>query len=399
MKQLRAEVISIGDEITSGVRLDTNTQWISKQLGDLGIRVAFQSTVGDDLADNVDVFRVAANRADVIISTGGLGPTADDLTRQAIADMAGVELVRDQSVFDHIKDIYVSRGREMPANNENQAWFPASSKIVNNPEGTAPGIDFSAVSETGSGYRIFALPGVPVEMTQMWDETVAPELKQQTGDDFVIHHHTIHCFGAGESHVETLLPDVVQRGRDPSVGITASSATISLRISTRAKTKADCLHKMQPTIATINDCLGDLIYGENGQELHQVVVEALKAKDKTIAVYDTGLHGAVAKLISMEDFDNKVLVAGEVAMLTNGDLKDAAANLAIKKKASFGLAIGPVNRDLDAIEAGKSRYTVAIADSDGCHVKELRFSGHSQWRESRAVKEVLNFVRLHILNN
>ena len=141
--ELRAEVIAIGDEMTSGVRVDTNSAWISQRLGDIGVKVAFHSTVGDNLQDNIDVFRIAAGRADIIVATGGLGPTADDLTRVSISKMAVVELAKDEKVLQHIKQLYTRRGREMPVNNEIQAWFPVGSAAIDNPEGTAPGIDFA----------------------------------------------------------------------------------------------------------------------------------------------------------------------------------------------------------------------------------------------------------------
>ena len=160
MSDLRAEVIAIGDEMTSGQRLDTNTQWLSQQLGDLGVHVAFHTTVGDDLNDNIAVFRAAANRAQIVVCTGGLGPTQDDLTRQALAEMADVELELDSETIKHIESIFASYGRKMPESNVIQAYFPAGSQVVPNPEGTAPGIDFQ-VHHSDNPCRIFALPGVP----------------------------------------------------------------------------------------------------------------------------------------------------------------------------------------------------------------------------------------------
>lgn len=397
MTELRAEVIAIGDEITSGVRLDTNSHWLSQQLGELGIEVAFHSTVGDNILDNIDVFRHAAARADVIIVTGGLGPTADDLTRQAIAEMAKVELVWEQSVLDHIKQMYVVRGREMPANNQLQAWFPRGSTIIKNPEGTAPGIDFESQSENGTRYRIFALPGVPVEMKQMWNETVQPELRALVGSDFVIHHHTIHCFGTGESHIETLLPGIVERGRDPQVGITASAATISLRISTRGTTKDQCLDKMHPTIATIRECLGNLVYGENGIELHEVVAGILKEKNRSVAILDAGLNGALASLMDADL--NKRGVVGNSRIITEDidDLTTATIEFAKLTGTQYGLAIGPIDRSSTAVESGASFYDVVVSDGEKLHQKSFRYSGHSGWRENRVGKEVLNFFRLLLL--
>ncbi|MFK7766421.1 MAG: competence/damage-inducible protein A [Mariniblastus sp.] len=419
MTQLRAEIISIGDEMTSGVRLDTNSQWISQKLGEIGIVVAFHTTVGDDISDNVDVFRAASDRADIVVSTGGLGPTADDLTRNAIAEMMNVELIQDDHVLEHIKKMYQSRGREMPPNNVVQALFPAGSKIIPNPEGTAPGIDVKTSSS-----RIFSLPGVPVEMKQMWNATVEPELRLQTGNTFVIHHHTVHCFGSGESHIETLLPDLVKRGRDPQVGITASAATISLRVSTRGESVEDCQAKMQPTIKTIFECLGDLVYGQNGQQLECAIVEFLNRSKKTVSIFDSGLRGAVASLITERDHNNCVFTGAEVATVlpqvssVNSAAQPKASSLpqeevgevsqftplglaaietARVRGSDFGLAIGPIERDSRLVDAGESFYSVAISNEGNVVEKEFRYSGHSGWREIRAVKEVLNYFRLYLI--
>ena len=408
--ELRAEVISIGDEMTSGVRVDTNTAWISKRLGEIGIRVAFHSTVGDDLQDNVDVFRIATNRADIIVCTGGLGPTADDLTRHAISKMAAVELVKDDSVLDHIKQMYTRRGRDMPVNNEIQAWFPVGAGVIDNPEGTAPGIDFSGSNSQGNDYRIFALPGVPVEMKQMWEATVEPELKKSFGLDSVIAHHTVHCFGSGESQIETMLPDLIKRGRDPSVGITASAATISLRVSTRGETLEQCQEKMKPTIASIHDSLGELVFGENGQQLEDVVVEALQSKGLSISIVDFGTGGAVAELIKKLDGDGKVLLHSEVASAeAMGDpsddeeaigeaLRKVSENVREKSGADLGLAISEIDRDEDRVSRGKSHHREAICGTGSTTTGVFRFGGHSGWREVRAVKEILNFIRLHLMS-
>src|SRR3954454_1463972 len=158
---MRAEIIAIGDELTSGQRLDTNSQWISERLGEIGVPVAFHTTVGDDLENNIAVFRTAIDRAEIVISTGGLGPTADDLTRDAIAAAAGVELVQDAGALEHIQNLFARRKRAMPERNKLQAQFPRGSQVVPNPEGTAPGIDFTVPRPGRAPCRIFALPGAP----------------------------------------------------------------------------------------------------------------------------------------------------------------------------------------------------------------------------------------------
>ena len=170
-----AEVISIGDEMTSGARLDTNSQWLSVMLGELGIRVLYHSTVGDSLEACCRTFEIAAGRASIIVSTGGLGPTADDLTREAIAAAAGTTLEFREEAMRHIESLFARRNREMPERNRVQAMFPVGSTIIPNPQGTAPGIDMVIARDVVAGKglagkphsaRVFSLPGVPSRTTR-----------------------------------------------------------------------------------------------------------------------------------------------------------------------------------------------------------------------------------------
>jgi len=155
---MRAEVISIGDELTSGQRLDTNCQWLSLRLAELGVETAFHTTVADDLDANIEVFRHALARADVVVATGGLGPTADDLTREVLARSVGQELVLYPDALAHVEGLFAKRGRPMPERNKVQAYFPASSRVIPNPQGTAPGIDLDVPREGRGPSRAFALP-------------------------------------------------------------------------------------------------------------------------------------------------------------------------------------------------------------------------------------------------
>ena len=407
----RAEIIAIGDELSSGVRLDTNSQWISQSLEQLGIETAFHSTVGDDLEDMLAAFEVAASRVDLIITTGGLGPTADDLTRNIIAQLAGVDLTLHENVLRHIKTMYQSRGREMPPNNEVQAWFPVGSLIIDNPEGTAPGIEFAGVRRVDgkeNHYRIFSFPGVPAELKQMWHASTQQRLIELYAIDATIFHHTIHCFGSGESAIEMELPDLIRRGRDPLVGITASAATISLRIATRGSNQKDCLKKMQPTIDIIRERLGDLVYGENGQQLEEVVADKLIANKQTIGVFDWGLGGDVARRLAAVTATGDCLktsraysqrpAGGDVSIADR--LQQIVHDESWHEDADLVLVIGPIDRDEAKVASGESYYDVAIGwseQSGGRFVtQQFRYSGHSAWREIRAVKDVLNFLRLQM---
>ncbi|HEV2971974.1 MAG TPA: molybdopterin-binding protein [Pirellulales bacterium] len=320
-----AEVISIGDELTSGQRLDTNSQWLSERLGELGLRVMYHTTVADDLDANVRVFRAAIERADVVVASGGLGPTADDLTRDVLAAAIGRELTLDPAALEHIERLFARRQRPMPERNRVQAMFPAGSRVVPNPEGTAPGIDLTVPrqctphapredvrhaerdeytcapnedSPAGGTCRVFALPGVPAEMKRMWNDSVAPAIREMLPSPRIICYRRIKCFGVGESDLEAMLPDLIRRGREPQVGITVSGATITLRIAATGESREACLAAMEPTVDTIHDCLGDLAFGEEDDELQDAVIRLLAAKGKTLATAEWGTGGLIADWLS-----------------------------------------------------------------------------------------------------
>ena len=321
---MQAEVISIGDELTSGQRLDTNSQWLSQQLGDLGVTVKYHTTVGDDLQANTEVFRRSFERADLILCTGGLGPTADDLTRQALAAAMQTELVLDPDALHHIRSLFARRGREMPESNVVQAYFPEGSQVLPNPHGSAPGIDM-AVAGHGSA-RIFAVPGVPAEMREMWVESVQPRIEQMLGQQRrTIRHRRIKCFGVGESDLEQMLPDLIRRGRRPSVGITVSKATITLRITAEASDEAGFHEIIAPTIETIQSCLGELVFGHEEDELQHAVIRLLQQRRQTLAVVESGPGGLLSHWLSEADELGKSFL-GAVVLRGNRPVGAAQGN-------------------------------------------------------------------------
>jgi nicotinamide-nucleotide amidase len=289
---VHAEIIAIGDELVSGQRLDTNSQWLSRELGDIGVPPLFHTTVGDDLQANIDVLRAAATRADIVVCTGGLGPTMDDLTRQAMAEAFDRPLELDADSLAHIEAMFASRNRLMPERNRIQAMFPSGSIVVPNPHGSAPGIDLSVIGERRS--RLFALPGVPAEMKQMWRESVAPAIERMNSKaEGVMRFHAIKMFGIGESDVEVQLPELIKRNRNPAVGITVSRATITLRIAGRAKDESSFQELIAPTVNEIQAAMGDLIFGVGEDEIQDVVLRELRHKKVTLATLEVGAASSV----------------------------------------------------------------------------------------------------------
>lgn len=412
-----AEVISIGDELTSGQRLDTNSQWLSQRLGEIGIATHYHTTVADDLEANVRVFRQAVERADVVIATGGLGPTADDLTREALAKLLGVELVLDEGSLAHIKALFSRRKRDMPERNIVQAMFPAGARVVFNPHGTAPGIDLDVPPPIGRPTRVFALPGVPAEMIEMWHETVAGRLSVQAGGARVIRHRRIKCFGVGESDLEQMLPDLIRRGRTPSVGITVSEATITLRITASGASEQECYEQMEPTIATIHECLGSLVYGYEDDELEHVVHRLLAQRGQTLATAEIGTAGLVSKCLGDVPDERGCYLAGHVLPTTAALLKQLglpaellaghplASGKVVEAMAArsrelvdsdYGLAVSAFPSS-DAAGQPPGRVYFGLATRTSVVHRSTPFAGHPAILKSRAAKQALNMLRLELL--
>jgi nicotinamide-nucleotide amidase len=420
-----AEIIAIGDELTNGQRLDTNSQWLSERLGEIGVRVAFHTTVGDDLENNICVFRAAIERADVVVATGGLGPTADDLTREALAAAAGVDLVEDAAALAHIQNLFARRKREMPERNKLQAQFPRGSRVVPNSEGTAPGIDLTVPRAGRSPSRVFCLPGVPAEMFTMWRETVGPAIATAQPSPRVICHRKIKCFGVGESDLEAMIPEMIRRKREPLVGITVHSATITLRISASGSDEAACHAAMATTEAEIYEKLGVLVFGDEEDELEHAVVRLLAERGKTLAVAEWATDGLVSSWLAEAAGANECFRGGVVLhnLTTLGALVGAtvtaheaasaktaesmARSIQRSTGADFGLGIAafptggqpvPTAATTSRIDMGGTLH-VALASGDNIRVKAFPIATHPSITKTRSAKQALNLVRLALLNN
>ncbi|PQO37909.1 CinA family nicotinamide mononucleotide deamidase-related protein [Blastopirellula marina] len=391
-----AEILAIGDELTSGQRLDTNTQWLSQQLEQLGIEVRFHTTIGDDLASNVQAFRIALSRAALVIATGGLGPTDDDLTRQALAEATGTELKLHGESLEHIERRFSMRGRQMPPKNQIQAMFPQGSRVIPNPNGTAPGIDLDC-SIDGHASRFIALPGVPAEMKEMWQATVVPSLAGQGTVKKIIRHHVVKCFGVGESHMEALLPDLIKRGREPRVGITVHQATISLRITATGANVRQCETAIDDTVQQIHAAVGDLVFGEGEDELQDVVVRQLHEQNKTLATVESSTAGMLAFWLGSVDEQRTALVAGSILplgeLVTQEQVKDAAATAREANKTDFALALGTF---CDAESADE--YAIALAGPDGVEAITSGLAGHPEIWGPRMAKQGLDLLRKKLLH-
>ena len=329
-RRVVAEIISVGDEIVSGYILDTNSSFLSRSLAEIGVRTLYHTTVCDDMKAMTEAFAVALRRADVVVCTGGLGPTQDDLTRQAAAKVLGVELVFDQPSFEHTTELFKRRGREMPESNRSQAYVPKNSRVIYNPNGTAPGFvveqkrralpDFPITTgklksgdDLDGEFVFLTFPGVPAELYEMWkgDEgraAVERYLDHTLGNNRTVYRtKLIHTFGLGESVVEAKLPGLVDRDHFPTVGITAKESVITLRIFAEGQTEEVCDKQIDDISGEIFASVGDYVFGEDDETLAQALGNNLRPQCRKVGVLEWGTRGKLAGLL-----DADVLAFGRV---------------------------------------------------------------------------------------
>ncbi|WP_435016339.1 competence/damage-inducible protein A [Tundrisphaera sp. TA3] len=412
---MKAEIIAIGSELVSGQSLDTNSQWLCQRLGELGISVHYITALGDDLAENVGVFLAAIARADLVITGGGLGPTQDDLTREALASAAGVTLVEDAASLEAIRTMFARRNRVMAERNRIQALLPAGATPLPNAIGTAPGMAMEI-----DGTLVACLPGVPRELKQMFFDQVVPLLRRTGRISRTIVHRKINMFGKGESEIEADALDLTARGRVPEVGITASDATIAFRVIAEGATEAEAVALMEPTVAEIYRRFGDLIVGEGADDVVDGLVRELKRADLTIATAESCTGGMIAEKLtsvpgvsryypgSIVSYSNQakaqVLGVPTSLLIEHGAVSaEVAAAMAEQVRERFGSDIGVSVTGYASPGEGVPPESVGlvylgIATSEKVQTRKIEV-GPEQPREiirRRATKQALNWARLTI---
>jgi nicotinamide-nucleotide amidase len=416
----KASIISIGNEVLSGQAIDTNAAYLSAELLSVGIPVVSSYTVGDDMDLIVRSLKLAGSDADLVLVTGGLGPTDDDLTRQGFAKFLGTELQLQNELLQKIQDFFANRNLQMSERNKIQAYIPAGAGALVNSVGTAPGIIAKI-----KGKLFAAMPGVPSEMKQMFEESVLPELRKFTvGQAIVV--RKLKCFGTGESNIATLLGDLMQRGRNPLINSTVKYGVITLHIIATAE------HKDKPALSEVEGAqemaekdeklltrlLGELVYGTGEQTLAEVVGEKLAQQNKTIAVAESCTGGCLAKLLTDIPGASRYFTLGWVTYsnaakttelgvpsgliekhgAVSGSVAEAMAKGA-REKAGTDFAIGITG--IAGPTGGTEQKPVGLVyisvdSANGCETKRLIFSHQREFIRLRAAQTALNMLRLKL---
>lgn len=300
---MKAAIISTGDELALGQTVDTNTAWIARQLSRVGCEVLAHMTVGDDRAGIAWAIREHIAHADWILISGGLGPTADDLTRDALTDVLAVEADLNEAWVEKMHEFFTSIGKTMPDRNKVQAMIPRGATIIDNSCGTAPGILAEYRSpERETVCRLVAMPGVPREMKAMFAASVLPMIEAET-DGAAVASAMLHTFGHGESALAEMLGELMTRGRNPSVGTTVSGGIVSLRINSRFPSAIHAGNELEKTVGLCKQKLGSLVFGRDEQTLPIVAAEMLQQRQSagevaTVATAESCTGGYLAKLLT-----------------------------------------------------------------------------------------------------
>ena len=407
--QMIAEILSVGTELLMGQIANTDAQFISRRLGELGVTIYRHSTVGDNPARVREALQEALSRSDMVITTGGLGPTEDDLTKEMVAEYFGLEMELHQPSLDALKAFMERFGKKMTPNNLKQAYFPRGCTVMPNACGTAPG----CIVEQG-GKTVAVLPGPPMELMDMFDRQLAPYLQARSGQ--VIRSRFLKIFGLGESNVETLLSDLFHSG-NPTLALYCGPGEVTARITARAAAPEKAEAMMQPVYEEILRRVGEAYYGEGvNRTPADAVLELLKNRGETVTFaesctggllcgafvdcagasdclkesYVTYANEAKENLLGVksETLARRDAVSGECAReMALGAAQAAGADWAVSVTGIAGPGGGTAEKPVGTVWIG-------VAHGGAAQAREYHFRGQRQWIRKLSVVNALNQLRL-----
>lgn len=410
-----AEIVSIGTELLMGQIVNTDAQYLSRRLNALGISVYYHTTVGDNPGRMEQTLRLALSRSDVVITTGGLGPTGDDLSKEIVARLLGLPMERDEESMRRIEGYFSAMHRDMTHNNERQAMFARGAIILPNDRGTAPGC---IVEQDGKA--VIQLPGPPYELTDMFEKRVLPYLARRTGG--AIASRYIRIFGVGESDAETRVKDLIDAQGDVTIAPYCSLGEVQLRVSARGESEPDALERIRPTVEAISARLGDAVYAvsaDPADSMEHYAVDALTRAGRTVAVAESCTGGLVAaRLVAIPGAS---AVLHEAHVVYANEAKERYLGVRPETLEAFGAVSEACAREMAEGLRARSGADVAVSTTgvagpgggtpqkpvglvyvaaacpEGTFVRELRLNGDRQRVRTLASLHALNMIRLAAL--
>ena len=391
-----AEIVTIGTEMLLGDLVDTNTAWISQRLAELGVAIYRHTTVGDNPERIVEALREASSRSTLVITTGGLGPTSDDLTNACLSTLTGREMVEYPEAREHVNEMFKRFGRKPTENNYKQALFPKGTELIPNPVGTAMG----ALVEW-EGTLFATLPGVPAEMKSMFGETLEPLIRARSDGSIV--SKTLHFAGIGESALAEKVQDFLD-AEDPTVAPLAGQGRVRLRITTRANTEEEAQEKIRPVEREVIARLDDYFFGEDDETLEGAVARLLQARGATLALAESCTGGLLAKRLTdmpgssayfteglvtySNEAKERLLGVPHALLLEHGAVSEPVARAMAEgarriSGADYGLSVtGIAGPDGGTEEKPVGLVFVGISDAEGTFAEKLDFTAWARSRDS-----------------
>ena len=423
---MRCEVLAVGTELLLGQVVDTNSALIGDRLALSGIDSHFQTKVGDNPARIAEALRIALGRSDAVVVCGGLGPTSDDITREAIAEVLGVELVRDPAMVERIRAFFAARQRDMAPSNARQADLPDGATFIPQERGTAPGL-ICPVGEGGTGKVVYAIPGVPLEMAEMLDRAVVPDLKRRSGSTSTILSRMVRTWGVPESTLGELVAGRVEALEgcpgpsgpgsgvaNPTIAFLASGIEgIKIRITAKGSSEAEATAMLDGEETELRAVLGDLVFGVDDQSMERVVADLLAAQGRSIGVAESLTGGLVgARLAETEGasawfrgsivaYDSQVkydlLGVPEGPVVSSQAAAAMATGACRALGADVGLGVTGVAGPTRQEDQPVGTVFMAVALDGRAEVAEAHFPGDRQHIRQLATISLLDLLRRQLL--
>ncbi|SHF03117.1 competence/damage-inducible protein cinA [Caldanaerobius fijiensis DSM 17918] len=407
---MKCEIISVGTELLLGQIANTDAQYISQELAPIGIDVYFHTAVGDNSERLKECLRIAWNRSDIIITSGGLGPTLDDLTKETIADFLGLKMVEYQEAYEHLQRYF--KGKKITQNNYRQAYFPEGSILLPNNNGTAMGAILEKCNKI-----IIILPGPPNELVPMFKESVIPYLIAKSG--YMIKSRVLRIFGIGESQVEDMIKEIIINQTNPTIAPLAKEGEVTLRITAKGKEEAIIDKMIQDMEEHIRDILGDYIYGIDDDSLESIVGQLLIKKGITISVAESCTGGLIAHKLTNIPGISSVFKLGTVVYSNEAKVDVLNVNSEVLKekgavseetaiqmaqrirqigKTDLGLSVtGIAGPDGGTAEKPVGLVYIALAEDKNVICNKYNFNGNRLKNKNLASMYALDMVRRYLI--